>query len=484
MEAFFASKWAESPSGVIRAIRNPWNQEIIDSVPEFDAESVDWAMQRVRAGIDSLATMTSEEMGESFTRATEAMKEAAEELATLITEEQGKSIHESRDEVAVAINLMDSFGKDAFRLGRQLLPLATEARVGDRIGYTRRRPYGISALLTPNTFPFLIPTMLVVPALAAGNAVVLKPASGTPFSALRLVRILVDAGMPEDSLACLTGPGTLTGQAICRHPLVNQITCYGGSETIQSIRAACGLVPMQFHHGGMGVCMVAADGDLDLAADQIVSQAFENAGQTAISTSSVFAEESVYDDLLDRIVERTKQLKAGDPKDETTDIGPITEAFRILRADKLIADLVATGARCLTGTGARDGNLIEPTLISEIDPQSPRFYPETGSREILAPIVGVSKVAGELNQISEWLDPHTQLSVSIFSKDIEATTQLASSLPVFNVHVNGIPTWRDGLIFDPGSSIRLGRRSSRSRVSDLSTHQDVVFHGEKTSEEG
>ncbi len=476
MEAFFASKWAECPSGVIRAIRNPWTQEILDTVPECDAGTVDLAIQELRQGVESLAAVSSEQMGEIFTAATEMVKAQQEALALLITREQGKPIRESWREVSVTINLLESFGKEAFRLGRQFLPLAQEARVADRFGYTRRRPYGITALLTPNTFPFLIPAMLMVPALAAGNAVAIKPASQTPFSTLRLIRILFEAGMPENAIACLTGPGELTGQAVCRHPLVDQITCYGGSVTIRAIRSASGLIPVQFHHGGMGVCLVAEDGNLELAAEQIVAQAFENAGQTAISTSAIFVDAGAYDELIERLVIRMRELRAGNPEDEETDIGPLTEAFRAVRAARLIDDLVASGCTCLHGGGINEGNLIAPTLLGEIDPRSPRFFPQEGSREILAPIVGVSRIASGLDQVAEWLDPRSQLSVSIFSGDLDRAATLAGSLPVFNVHVNGVPTWRDGLIFDPGASTRLGRRKSRSRVNDLSTQQDIVFH--------
>lgn len=476
MEAFFTSNWSDCPSGVMRAIRNPWTREIIDTVPECDVETVDLAIEGLRQGIDSLATITSEQMGEIFSAATESVKANAEDLAMLITSEQGKPIAEARREVNVTINLLESFGREAFRLGRQFLPLAQEARVADRFGYTRRRPYGITALLTPNTFPFLIPAMLVVPALAAGNSVVIKPASQTPFSTLALVKILTESGFPETSIACLTGPGELTGQAVCRHPLVDQITCYGGLRTIRAIRGASGLVPVQFHHGGMGVCLVAKDGDLDRAARQIVAQAFENSGQTAISTSAIYCDAEVYEELLDRLAAQMAELKVGDPMDEETEIGPLTEAFRAVRAARLAEDLVAGGARCLRGGGVNEGNLIQPTLLADIDPHSRRFYPEDSSREILAPILGVTRLASGLDQVAEWLDPRTQMSVSIFSEDLDAAAALAGSLPVFNVHVNGVPTWRDGLIFDPGSSIRLGRRKSRSRVSDLSTHQDIVFH--------
>lgn len=476
MNAFFNSKWTDCPDGVVRAIRNPFSQEIIDTVPECGDATVDLAISHLKVGVDTLAHTSSEAMGNIFAAATEMIRTDSEDLARLITREQGKPLVESRQEVAATINLMESFGKEAFRFGHQLLPLAGEARIGDRFGYTRRRPYGVAAVLTPNTFPLLIPAMLIVPALAAGNAVVLNPASQTPFSSLRLVRILLEAGLPENAIACLTGPGEHTGDAICRHPLVDQISCKGGMATIHSIRAAIGLIPLQFHHGGMGVCIVAEDGNLEMAARQIVKQSFENTGQTAISTSAVFASEKIYEELLGHLQSVITDLPMGDPAKETTRIGPLTEAFRAVRAARMIGDLTASGIRCLNGSGMNDGNFIEPTLLAGIDPENQRFFPHKTSREILAPIIGVTSVSGALRQVAGWLDPRTQLAASIFSENLDRATQIASLLPVYNIHINGIPTWRDGLIFNSQALGRLGRRKSQSRVNDMSTSQDIVFY--------
>ena len=476
MDAFYASNWSDCPSGVNRAIRNPWSGEVIDSVPVCSVDTADTAMVSLRRGVNDLALTTSEEMGGIVGRAVEKIKARGEELARLISNEQGKPIAEARGEIDVVIRFLDAFSRDAYRLGRELLALSDEPRVGDRFGYTRRRPYGIAVLLTPNTYPLLIPAMLLVPALAAGNAVALKPASQTPFSALRLVEILLESGLPDSSLACLTGPGEITGSALCRHALADQITVYGGTATITSIRSQCGLVPVQHHHGGMGVCLVAEDGNLEAATHQLANQAFENAGQTAISTSAVFVAESVCDDLIGRLEIRIRELVAGDPMADETRIGPLTETFRAERAGRLIADLTVAGAQCVCGGGVIERNLVQPTLLAGIDPESQRFFPAEGSREILAPIVGVCPVSGKLEEVAEWLDARTQLSASIFTEDLDRATQLAGKLPVFNAHINGIPTWRDGLIFDPGSSVRLGRRHSRGRVNDLATLQDIVFH--------
>jgi acyl-CoA reductase-like NAD-dependent aldehyde dehydrogenase len=476
MNAFFASDWNDCPAGDVREVSNPWSGEVIDTVPACSEDTVDHALKALKQGTRGLSEISNEGLGKVYLGASQLIRESSEDLATLITREQGKPLAESRQEVAVTVNLLDSFGRESYRLGRQFLSLALEARVGERFGFTRRRPVGITALFTPNTFPLLTVAKLVLPSLAAGNGVVIKPASQTPFSALSLIEALIESGLPPGVIACLTGPGETTGQSICRHPLVDHLSCYGGMGTIRSIRSVIGLIPLRFHHGGMSVCVVTADADLGKAVSSIVEQGFENSGQTAISAGAVFADESVYDELVDRLARAIEVLPAGNPEDPRTLIGPLTEASRAHRGARIVGELISSGARRLTGTGIPEGNLLAPVLLADVDPMSPSFFPQNESRELLAPLMSVSKLTGDPAQIAEWLDPRTQIAVTIFGEDVDRATHLAASLPVYNVHINGIPTWRDGLLFNSQAGVRLGRRKSEQRVNDVTSLQDIVFH--------
>jgi len=476
MQAFYQGGWRDGASGSVSAIRSPYTRETIDTVPDCYEAAVDAAMQSLKAGARTLAGMGGDQLGDIFTKTSVLMRAGSAELANLITQEQGKPLQEAREEVGAAIQMMETLGKDTYRLGRQILPLAIEARVGERYGFTRRRAFGIAAVVTPNTFPLLVPVKAVIPSLAAGNAVLLKPASQTPLSALRLVDCLVRSGLPAETIACLTGPGEITGQAICRHPLLDQVTCYGCVTTIRAVRSVINLIPLHFHHGGMSVCIVAADADLDAAVQAIVLQGFENSGQTATSAGAVFVEEAVHDEFVGRLAKAIAMLPAGDPRNPFTRVGPLTETARMERATRLVRQLLGSGARLEAGTGVGEGNLLRPTLLSGIDPANMSYCTVDGGRELLSPIMFVSKIQGDWLQAANWLDARTQIVASIFSRDIDRATQLAKELPVYNVHVNGLPTWRDGLIFSPQGSRRLGRRKSDQRVHELTMLQDVVFH--------
>jgi len=457
-------------------VRSPWSGAILGEVPLCDEAVVDQAIRALADGRSGPGASPEAALDEALGRAALILSQRGREVATLITQEQGKPLQEAMDEVAVTIGLMESFARAGYRLGQQFQPLAVEARVDNRFGFTRQRPIGITALFTPNTFPLLIPAKLLLASLAAGDSVLLKPASATPLSALRLLDILAEAGVAMNSVRFLTGPGGITGQAICRHPMVDQICSQSGTETLRAIRSGMGPIPLRYLHGGSGACVVAADADLNRAVEGLVRQRFENSGQTPLSTGMVFVAKSVADELVEKLRLALLRFPVGDPLVPTTRIGPLTELSRVTESVSMIGALIAGGGRLVAG-GACERSVLAPVLLADVPPRHPALMTGNGYREILAPVIMVTPVDGPLEEVAAWLDRRTQLVVSVFSKDLDWATRFASSLPIFNVHVNGLPTWRDGAICSL-DAVRLGRRQVEARVKEVSTLQDIVFHPE------
>ncbi|RFC47310.1 MAG: Acyl-CoA reductase [Verrucomicrobia bacterium] len=456
-------------------VRSPWSGALLGVVPFFDEAGVDRAIRELAAVPESEDPASAAGFDVTMSKAAVILSERGSEAATLISKEQGKPLVEAREEVSLTVGLLESFSRAAYRLGQQFQPLAAEARIGDRFGFTRQRPVGINALFTPNTFPLLIPAKLLLASLAAANRVVLKPSSATPLTAQMLLEVLGQAGLNLQTVALLTGPGQTTGQAICRHPLIDHLSCQCAPETLGALRGAIGAMPLRYCHGGSAVCLIAADADLDRAVTALVRQRFENAGQTAISAGTVYVEASVAAEFTERLVVAVRQLPVGDPLAPETRIGPLAERSRVAECVNLMGALTTAGARLVTG-GACLGSVVAPIVLAEVPPRHPALWNGRGYREILGPVLTVTSVPSGMAEIGHWLDRRTQPVVSIFSQDLDWATRLANSLPVFNVHLNGIPTWRDGVVSTAGSGARLGRRQVDERVNEVSMVQDLVFH--------
>jgi glyceraldehyde-3-phosphate dehydrogenase (NADP+) len=468
MRAYYAGRWQDS--GRPRPVENPFDRSVIDTVLDVPIEAVDDALEGARAGVKDRESLSNEQLGQILKRTAEAMRSHREELARAITKEQGKLLSDSLQEVEAVIHLLDVSAVDAFRLGSELIPLAKEAGVGDRFGFTVRRGYGVVVAITPYTYPLLLPAVIAIPALIAGNAPVLKPARSTPLSALRLVELLLEAGLPENVIACLTGPGPSLGKALCRDPRVDRIVFVGARETAMLVQRAAELKPVDLQWGGVGAVVVAEDANLDEAAGAIVERAFENAGQIAVASPWVLAAEPVYADLVEQLRSRVSALRCGDPMLARTRIGPLIDEPHAATVAAVVQGAVDRGAKCCCG-GQQQGALVEATLLCDVAPEGMVF----ARQEFLGPVAGVSQI-GEMKDAEQYLNSGRQLVASLFSSDTERAMHFARSLDVPNVHVNGIPSWRDGVLSDSRSPSRMGRHTIRDRAVAMTTYKDIVHH--------
>ena len=468
MLAYYAGRWQDS--GRPHQVENPFDQSVVDTVPDVPPEAVDEALRVAREGVKVRDALPNERLGQIFKRVAETMRANREEVAQTITAEEGKLLAESRQEVEAAVLLLEASANNAFRLGSELTPLAKEADFGDRFGFTMRRACGVVVAITPYTYPLLLPCVIAIPALIAGNAVVLKPARTTPLSALRLVDLLLQAGLPETVIACLTGAGKLLGPALCQDPRVDRVVFIGARQTATSVQREAGLKPIDLQWGGVGAVVVAEDANLDSAAAAIVESAYENAGQIAFASPWVLAAKPVYTNLVERLQTRISALTCGDPSLPTTRIGPLIGRPHAENVAAVVQGALDRGARCCCG-GGRKGAAVEATLLYDVAPDGMVFT----QQEFLGPVVGVSRIE-ETRDAERFLDPGRQLVVSIFSPDTERVMHLARSLEVANVHVNGVPSWRDGLLSESRTSFRIGRQPIRDRAFAMTTFKDIVHH--------
>ena len=323
--------------------------------------------------------------------------------------------------------------------GRRLFGHTTPSETPNTMAYTTRRPLGVVALITPWNFPMAIPAWKLAPALICGNTIVLKPASGTPLSAVKLVEIFEEAGLPAGVLNLITGSGAAIGNHLVEHPKVNAVSFTGSTEIGTDIytRGARLLKKVQCEMGGKNAVIVLADADMDKALASIVQGAFGSTGQRCTATSRAIVETSVYDQVVDQLALKTSQLKIGDGLDESVDVSPLSSAYQQEKVLEYIGIGTEEGANLVCGGNALSGDLygdgfyVEPTIFSDVTTDM-----RIAQEEIFGPVL----TAMEAQDIEEAISVSNQvqfgLSSSIYTRDIPKAFQYINTVETGMVHVN------------------------------------------------
>ena len=343
MKMFLAGQWADKSQKI--EVKNPYDSSVVDTVPKADAADVDQALTAAVEGAKLMRAMPAYQRYKILSRASQLMHERKQELAKTLTLEEGKPIRESLAETTRAAETLELSAEEAKRINSEVLPMDAASHGAGKFGFTLRVPCGIVAAITPFNFPLNLPCHKLGPAFAAGNAVVLKPASDTPLVALKLVEILLEAGLPPRAISCLTGGGGEVGEALCTDRRVRKISFTGSRDVGERIVKMAGLKRVTMELGSNSPLIVMDDADLDKAAEAIVATGYANAGQVCISTQRVLTDQKIYGDLVDALKPQVAALKIGNPLEETTKLGPMIREADAARVGKWIDEAVAAGAR-------------------------------------------------------------------------------------------------------------------------------------------
>jgi acyl-CoA reductase-like NAD-dependent aldehyde dehydrogenase len=470
MRMFLAGKWIDKVDHI--EVRNPYDDTVIDTVPKADADDVDRALAGAVEGARVMRALPGYERFKILRRAADLIGQRSEKLGRLISTEEGKTLAEGVFEVTRAQQTIELSAEEAKRLGGEVLPLDGAPGGAGKLGFTLRVPCGVVAAISPFNFPLNLVCHKVGPALAGGNSVVIKPASDTPLSALALVEILLEAGLPAEAIACITGSGGTIGNVLAGDPRVRKITFTGSREVGERICRVAGLKKVTMELGSNSPIIVMPDADLHKVAEATVATGYSNAGQVCIATQRVIAFDNVYADLINVLGPKVAAITTGNPLDEKTKMGPMIREADAKRVGEWIDEAVAGGAKLVTG-GKRQGTIFEPTLLADVKADM-----RVSREELFGPAVVVSRATTIDEAIRMANDTPFGLAAGIFTENINHALQFARHVDSGNLHINWGPQWRADLM--PYGGLKesgFGKEGPKYAIAEMTELKTVVIHG-------
>jgi acyl-CoA reductase-like NAD-dependent aldehyde dehydrogenase len=469
MKMYVGTEWVDKPKTI--PVVNPYDGSQIDTVPKADADDVERALATAVRGARVMRKLTGYQRYQILHKAADLMVQQAEDLARTITLEEGKIIGEARFETTRAAEIINLSAEEAKRLYAEVIPLDGAPGAVNKFGFTVRVPCGVVVGISPFNFPLHLVCHKVGPALAAGNSVILKPATDTPLSGLKLVKILLEAGTPPEAIQCLTGSGSDIGEALCRDPRVRKITFTGSRDVGERICQVAGLKKVTMELGSNAPLIVMPDADLDKVATAVAATGYSNAGQVCISLQRVLLLKPIYNDFLNVLKPKVAGLATGNPLEEKTNVGPMVRERDAERVDEWVKEAVHGGARLVTG-GERRGAIYAPTILADVKPDM-----RVSKSELFGPAVAVTPVGTIDEAIAMANDTNYGLSAGIFTQNIDWAMKFVQEVESGNLHINWGPQWRADLM--PYGGLKesgFGKEGPKYAVQEMTELKMVVMH--------
>jgi acyl-CoA reductase-like NAD-dependent aldehyde dehydrogenase len=469
MKNFIAAQWVDKPKKI--EVRNPFDNSVIDTVPRADAADLTKALAFAERGAKVMAKLTAYERWKILRKAADLMAARNDEFGQMISKEEGKIIAEGRGEASRAVETMMGSAEEAKRLHGETVPLDADPTGSKKLGFTLRVPCGVVAAIAPFNFPLNLVCHKVGPALAAGNTVIVKPASDTPLSAIKLTEVLLEAGLPPEGIQCITGSGGEIGDALVADRRVRKVTFTGSREVGDRICRTAGIKKVTMELGSNSPVIVMPDADLEKVGAVLAMTGYGNAGQTCISTQRVLAAKNIYSDLLGVLKPKVEALTTGNQLDEKSKVGPMVKESEAARVDEWISEAVERGARLVAG-GGRRGAFYMPAVVADVHPDM-----RISRDELFGPAVAVTPFETIDEAIALANDSVYGLAAGIFTENVEWAMKFAREAEAGNLHVNWGSQWRVDLM--PYGGLKdsgFGKEGPRYAVEEMTELKMVVFH--------
>jgi acyl-CoA reductase-like NAD-dependent aldehyde dehydrogenase len=474
MDLLIAGRHRAAADGATMTVDEPAEGAPMATVASATTVDVDAAVQAARDTFDrgTWSGLSATARGKVLLRVAALIRERAEELATLEARNAGKPIVDARGEIDAAADVFEYYAGAANKLFGEVVPVQD-----DGLDVVMREPVGVCALIVPWNFPLLITTWKAAPALACGNSVVIKPASLTPLSALRLGKILVEAGVPEGCVSVVPGPGGVVGEALVADPRVDKIGFTGETATGAAILRASSenITRVSLELGGKSACVVFADADWERAAAETPMAVFANAGQDCCARSRILVEATVYDDFVTAFARATDAIRVGTPLDDTTEVGPMISESQRRTSLEYIDVGVGAGAERITGGTVPDGpgHYLTPAVLARVD-NSMRVAQE----EIFGPVASIIPFRDEPDAVRIANDTPYGLSGSLWTRDLGRAMRVARAIRTGVLSVNSNRSVRTEAPFGGYKRSGLGRELGMHAMHHYTEVKNVFFSAE------
>lgn len=457
-------------------VRSPYDDTLLAVVPDCSTDVIDEAVSVSHAHLGHPEELPAHLRAEILDRTAISLAQRAEEFARSISAEAAKPITAARTEVNRAVDTLRFSATAARSTTGHMIPMDASQGGAGRLGFTRRVPIGVVGCITPFNFPLNLVCHKVAPGIAAGVPMVLKPASATPLTALKLAELFESCGLPPGWLNVVTCRGS-TASHLVTHPDVAMITFTGSAEVGWALRASAPRKRVSLELGNSSPVIVAADADLELATRRIIAGGFGYSGQTCISVQRVYAHNAIHDRLIDMVAEASQEVTVGSPEDDSTVVTSLIDHHAVERISKWIDEAVDSGAEVVTGGNGFDGptalprNALTPTILSGIDNSM-----AVSHSEVFGPVIGF----GRYDSFDEAIDLANStrygLQAGIFTRDLATALEASERLDFGGVIVNDTSSYRTDQMPYGGTKDSGNTREGPSyAVNEMTVERTVII---------
>jgi glyceraldehyde-3-phosphate dehydrogenase (NADP+) len=448
---------------------NPYDNSVIAELEQDTESTVASKLALAKNGLIKMRDLTQQRRAEILNNTADLVEKYSEEFARILVKEVGKTWKEARGEVSRCENTLRLSAIEAVKLAGEEVAFSAAGKKNKQ-GFYRRVPCGVVVAITPFNFPLNLVAHKLGPAIAAGCSAVLKPASATPLSGIKLAQTLYDAGLPKEALQVVIGPGSTVGAALTSSPIPRMVTFTGSKAVGEEITRNAGIKKIALELGSNSAVVILADADLERAAKRIRIGGYALAGQVCISTQRVYVEEQVYKKFLKLLVSEVSTLKTGNPLDEATELGPMIEEKEVDRVLSWIDEAKQSGAEVAL-EGRREGSLLGPWILTGV-PEDAKLI----KMEAFAPLVVVNPIRDLEDAVEKVNATDYGLQASVFTSDLKKAFHACDGIDAGGVLINEVPTFRVDLMPYGGmKGSGLGREGPAYAVREMTEEKLYLF---------